>query len=107
MKFHKYLLTGLFLCVNAQAGDFDSTIEYVQVVETTATAVIKFDVDPTNNPTCATGLRMAVNLSTDAGKAIYSLALSAQTSGRKVFGKGTGACDIEANKDSIRYIRQL
>lgn len=91
-----------------EAGDFNSKVSYVQVNdEDSIYAVVEFEVLPENQPDCATDPRMTIDIKTEAGKAIFSLVLSAQASGRVVFGKGKGICDLRSTMDSIRYIRQI
>lgn len=45
-------------------------------------------------PACGTYLsHLAIDVNTDGGKAIYSLALAARTTGQRIFALGTGNCN--------------
>ena len=105
-----YIFLLLAIPTMSMGGDFESKVEYVQVNLETNSAAVKFVVNPTNPPPCATQTRMAIPLDTDGGKAAYSLILSAQASDRIVFGKGKNdgnACDVLSGMDTVRYIRLL
>ena len=96
--------------LSAFSGDSESKIEYIRVSSAHNSANAKFQKSPDNSPPCATDGRMAVELDTDSGRAVYSLLLSDQASGREVFGKGMSggdACIAVPSMDTIRYIRQL
>lgn len=103
-----FLSLSLMASVSAYAGGITSNVSFIQVNAGTSwpeLVAIKFTSMPTNSPSCATDShgRFATSLSTEAGKAIYSMALAAQASGKtlEVFGKGTCIASLE----EIDYIR--
>jgi hypothetical protein len=109
--FMKKILSSLcfITTTNIFAAGITSNVSFIQVNAGTSwpdLVAIKFTSMPSNSPSCATDSlgRFATTLTTEAGKAIYSMALAAQASGKtlEVFGKGT--C-IAGSLEEIDYIR--
>jgi hypothetical protein len=90
--------------VTSQAGTVTSTVSFVQV-STTQRAYIMFNTAPTGRPSCATDPRMTMDLTTDVGKAMYNMALTAKASGKRLFAAGTSTCVSKFEK--INYMRLL
>jgi hypothetical protein len=95
MKFITFLL-GIIVSANVfSAGDANHyKVEYVRV-DKTGKGFIQFKSALTGSPaSCTTSYTkaLAFNTNTDGGKAILSLALSAQASGRTIRARGTGTC---------------
>ena len=91
------------------AGTVEGKVSWIQVNVKTGFpdfAFIKFDTLPTNSPSCATDVngRMGVSLQSEAGKAVYSMALAAQVSGKTIWASGTNGC-IAGTVEEIDYIR--
>ena len=101
------LILPAILSPKASAGEFESAIEYVQVNTDLSAAIASLSQNPANQPACATDSRMTVDLTTDSDKAIYSLLLTAKSTGGTVYGKGTDTCMHVSDMESVRYIRLL
>lgn len=97
------LLSGTTMTCFA-AGSVTSTVNFVQV-NTPNRAYVRFNTEPSNRPACATDPRMFIDLTTDAGKAMYNMALTAKASGKRLFSAGTGSCYSKFEK--INYMRLL
>ncbi len=61
----------------------------------------------TGYPACATGLRFYVDLTSQAGKDVYALAMTAMVSGTDVEIGGTGTCPSGMTGESISYISAI
>ena len=59
------------------------------------------------SPECATFERFVVDLSTENGKAMYSLILSAQAQSKKIRILGKNVCNVRSNAESIQYVEVI
>ena len=68
--------------------------------------VIMFDVGQhLDKPACSTvGTQWALSLNSDAGKAMYSLLLSAAAQGQEVIVHGTNVCSAWGDRESPKFI---
>jgi hypothetical protein len=106
-KYVKLVATAILLSgatVSSIAGTVTSTVNFVQV-NVPNRAYIQFSTAPTGSPACATDPRMFIDLTTDAGKAMYSMALTAKASGKRLFAGGTSTC--YSKFEQISYMRLL
>ncbi|WP_394203812.1 hypothetical protein [Marinagarivorans algicola] len=89
-------------------GIANSTVDLVRI-DRNGKGMIKFDSSIGHEPASCTSATyvsyMSFDANTDGGKAIYSLALAAAASGKKVIAYGTGTCGDYSNVvESISYI---
>jgi hypothetical protein len=107
-KHIKSVAIGLLLSGSAMtcfaAGTVTSTVNFVQV-NSPNRAYVQFNTAPSGSPACATDPRMHIDLTTDAGKAMYSMALTAKASGKQLFSAGMGTCYSKFEK--VNYMRLL
>jgi hypothetical protein len=87
------------------AGSATSTVNFLQVNITTNRAYIQFNTAPANQPACATDPRMTIDLTTESGKALYNMALTAKAAGKRLFVAGTNTCVSKYEK--VSYMRLL
>ncbi|GAB2191709.1 hypothetical protein [Sessilibacter sp. MAH2] len=106
---HLALFSLIFLSINAFAGGTTtSTIDFIQINSTGSLqnrAFIKLHTPATNQPACATDNRFTVDLTTDAGKSIFSSVIAAKASDREMFIGGTGGCT--EGFENVSYVRFL
>jgi len=106
-KYVKFAAIALLLsgtAIPCFAATVTSTVNFVQV-NVPNRAYVQFDTKPANPPACATDPRMFIDLTTDAGKAMYNMALTAKASGKRLFSAGTGTCSTTFEK--VNYMRLL
>ncbi|MGD8909709.1 MAG: hypothetical protein PVI92_10215 [Chromatiales bacterium] len=89
----------------AWTGTVTSTVNFVQVNRDTDRAYIKFTEAPTSSPDCATDVRMTIDLTTDVGRAMFTMAITAKASDRILYAAGTGTCT--SKYENVNYMRLL
>ena len=99
------------LSVPLHAGGVEGKVVFVQIgsgyTPDNVYALVKFDVAPNNQPSCATDPtnRFAINPATEAGKAMLSVLLTAKTTDATVEIIGTNDCNVMATRESVSYLR--
>jgi hypothetical protein len=87
----------IFISVNAYSVAHVSlfTVENVRV-DKSGKGYVKFSVRLAGSPaSCSNHLNhLAFDTNTPGGQAIMSLALTAQSTGKKIYARGTNTCDI-------------
>lgn len=68
-------------------------------------AFFHHDGPRTARPACASEDRWVINLSTQAGQAMYAAVLTAIASGRKIAVHGAGTCSVWGDTESVTYIQ--
>jgi hypothetical protein len=87
------------------AGAVTSTVAFVQTNISTDRAYIKFTDNPIESPACATDPRMTIDLTTHAGRAMFTMAVTAKASNKRLYAAGTGSCISKYEK--VSYMRLL
>lgn len=103
-----FLLFTMIFSFSVMAGEIKSKISYVQVVVEGGhpnIGVIKFESDPANSPSCASGTRFIIDFSIPASKEMYSLLMAAHFSEREVHLWGTGKCHDTSGLESVAFVR--
>lgn len=99
----------LMICKNVIAGTVTAQVSYIQVNYGTSLpglVAIKFSAMPTARPNCATDQegRFGFSLESDAGRALYSMALAAQASGKTLEVYGKNSC-VGGSVEELEYMR--
>lgn len=104
------------LC-SALFGWSTASLGYSGIVNGTLKTIIVFDNTyafftlsmalntATGTPPCNVSQQFAINLSQPGGKAMVNQLLHAQSMGYSIWGIGTGACDVIADRETINYIQ--
>ena len=99
------ILIGTALCTTPSYAQSTAEGRIVNIgVNFAGTARIRFE--SVNNPvSCGEAYPgYSVNVNTEGGQAIYSLALSAEAQGKIVRAGGQGKCDIRADTENIQWL---
>ena len=104
------MLLLLVVSSSAVSGRALGTVELVQVghgyTPDNVYVLVDIDGERTARPDCANDDRMALNPSSEAGKAMYSLLLSARLAGQVVEVIGTKDCELMGpGWESVSYMR--
>lgn len=98
---------GLLLCVGSPASDaYLTTITHLYKPLSNTNVFVTVDGTVPNTPSChtATSYNFVFNIGTAQADAVFSMLLTAHTAGLTVKVKGTGACDISANYETLQYV---
>lgn len=107
MKRSIILLAALFAASPAAAGYADGKPVGITVSEYNVvffTVVGNRSNPPTNCPATLIPNRFAIPSTTDAGRAMISLLLTAQARGKIVYINGTGNCNTWGDSEGVNYI---
>jgi|GEM_PF-5764779 len=78
---------------------------YIQIGENWA--YVRPAAAVTGQPTCATNPKLfAINLTTESGKAAFSLILAARKSATPVQFRGSGACTIKSGYEDLGWVSE-
>lgn len=96
-------LAAMFSWSAAMAGDGAGKV--IQLMAHTGDIVIfSLDGGHTGRPACSAPGTWALSLSTQSGRAMYALLLSAQSQGKQVSVHGTGACGAWGDREEPQYL---
>lgn len=98
------ILGGLVVSTPAQAGSANGKVKRLMAH---VHNVVFFDLDgeSTGRPACSTqSTQWALSLTTNTGKAMYALLLSAHAQGKAVGVQGTGACGAWGDREEPLFI---
>ena len=102
----KHLLFSLLFPVAVFAGSGKGEVEIEAIGKWNSEQIVFFyTTSHENKPNCNTyHKRWALDLSSDLGRAQYSLLLAAQSAGRMVEVRGHALCDIWSDSESVRWV---
>lgn len=104
----KLLITTLILIFgNANATSANGTISDISIRAQDSMMFVKVSnhIAGGGRPACATwDLSLGLKMDTDAKKALYTLLLTAKTSGETVYIQGTGQCLNETGAEEIKEV---
>lgn len=108
-RFFIWTFFAIFLNQSAAAGEIVGRVEVLQTghgyTQENVYVLVTVSAIPINQPTCATDPRFAINPTTNAGKAFFTLLALARASGATVEVIGTGNCDVMNGWESISFMR--
>ncbi len=101
----KYLLTLIFVTISFSCFAGNSSGKVVRIMVHHGDVVI-FDIGAHNDkPDCSTvNNDWALSLSSEKGRAMYALLLSAAAQGQTVSVHGEGVCNAWADRESPKYM---
>lgn len=110
----KILIISIFISVYSNAvmangsGEGPITFELVGYPITAQTSSVFFTTPPaylTDTPACNTALRWVVDMSKPNGKDIYSFILAASISGKEIYVRGAGTCDVFSDSETVKWVK--
>lgn len=108
-RFFIWTFVAIFLSHGAAAGDVVGRVEVLQTghgyTQENVYVLVTVSAIPIYQPTCATDPRFAINPTTNAGKALFTLLALARASGATVEVIGTGDCGVMNGWESISFAR--
>jgi len=99
----KYLiLTASLFASIVSAGTSTGNIQILGVNAFNQSLILAGTI--TDAPICATFNRFALDITSESGKAMYSLAVTAQAQNKKIRIVGQNNCNIRGDAESVQYL---
>jgi hypothetical protein len=105
----RWTFVAIFLSHGAAAGEIVDRVDVLQTghgyTQDNVYVLVTVAGIPISQPACATDPRFAINPTTSAGKALFTLLALARGSGAMVEVVGTGDCNVMNGWESISFMR--